>query len=912
MHATRALLLLGLGLLNGAAALRVRSDGTVEDPLAGGSKTIIVELAKGCNIEGVKRKLQEQSAGTTVVKTFESDIFTGISVETTDNTLESLQGLADAVKAWPMRVIDIPTPERGQTFSTDATAKEYSLHKYTGVDKIHEAGVYGKGVVVAVVDTGIDYTHAALGGGFGPSHKVVGGYDLVGDGNYPTTPRNPDQDPKDQNGHGTHVAGIIAGKTDHFTGVAPEATLRAYKVFGAGSGGTEEAVLIEAFLMAYKDGADVITASVGGADGWADSAWAVVASRIVDSGVVVTISASNFGVFGPFVASSGSSGKNVIAVASAEGGDLSADPFIANFTLNGNTNVSDLGYVPSDKAWNITGMKIVPTSLNTSVVDDACQPLPSGTPSLQGSVALVRRSGCEYAVKQANVEALGAKHLLLYNNDGLWAVPFTQRKSSELALVEAKAGKAIVETVAAGGSVVVDFSQKHSYKVGVFNSAGGRPNDFTSWGPLWDLQIKPDVTAPGGNILSTYPGNQWMVMSGTSMSCPYVAGVAALYVSAHGGRKVHGSGFGREMFQRIVSSGGALPWSNTDPLRTGTVADDKGFFAPVPQVGTGMINAAKVLYSDTRIAFEPFALNDTANLRAEHELAITNSGKEPVEYSFQLQPAAGVEIFQPYNQFGARNSIFKSLEDLEPISLVPGVSMPEPITVAPGETRNVSFSFAAPTGPGVNASNMPLYSGKVLVTGGNGDSLSVPYMGAAFSLAGEFKQMWRKGSPEFSWRTPSVWTFDLNPSAPGYPIIFMSVEYGAREVRWDMFESGWTEDRWSYPPVVGENGYVGSATSYDATYLGSVFNPATMRVNDTFPFPIQGVVRNSGNIGQYHFWWLGAMANGSQITSGKYKMRFAALRPFVDPKASESWSVWDLPEIIINRAAPVVSNRTQS
>lgn len=926
MHATRALLLLGLGLLNRAAALRVRSDGTVEEPVAGGSKTIIVELAKGSDVEDVKRKLQEQSASTTVLKTFESDVFTGISVETTDNNLESLEALAEAVKAWPMRLVDIPSPERGRTFSSDAAAKEYSLHKYTGVDKVHEAGIYGKGVVVAVVDTGIDYTHAALGAGFGAGYKVAGGYDLVGNGDYPTTPRQPDDDPKDQDGHGTHVAGIIAGKADHFTGVAPEATLRAYKVFGGGAGGTEEDVLIEAFLMAYKDGVDVITASIGGFVGWSDSAWAVVASRIVDSGVVVTISASNFGVMGPFVASSGSSGKNVIAVASSLASDLSADPFNATFALNGNTNVSTLAYVPSDKPWSISGMKIVPTSLNTSIAGDACQPLPIGTPSLNDSVALVRRGGCDFAVKQANVEALGAKHLLVYNDEGLWIAPYTPRKSSELALVEAKAGKAIVETIAAGGLVVVDFSQKTSYKVGVFNSAGGIPSDFTSWGPLFDLQIKPDVTAPGGNILSAYPDNQWMVMSGTSMACPYVAGVAALYISAYGGRKARSSSFGREMFQRIVSSGGALPWANDSPFRTYKPVDDKGFFAPVAQVGTGMVNAAKVLYSNTRLTFEPFALNDTANFRSQHEIAITNSGKEPVEYSFQLQPAAGIEIFEPYNPFGARNGLFKGLTSLEPISLVPRVSMPDPVTVAPGETRNVSFTFAAPAGPGVNASNMPLYSGKVLVTGGNGDSLSVPYLGVAFSLASEIKHMWRKGSPEFLWRTPKVWTFDLSPTAPGYPFVAMSVEYGSRQVRWDVYESGWTEDRWSYPPVVGENGYVGSATSFADTHVGTVFDPATMRENNTFAFPIQGVVRDTGTIGNYQFWWLGALANGSQIASGRYKyvalsltlccfcclkltgpafvlrMRFAALRPFVDPKDSASWSVWDLPEITIERA----------
>lgn len=91
----------------------------------------------------------------------------------------------------------------------------YSIHSMTGVDKAHDAGVLGTGVVVAIIDTGVDYTHPALGGGFGPGFKVAGGYDLVGDGFYPDSgEKAPDADPMDYVGHGTHVSGIIAGKTD--------------------------------------------------------------------------------------------------------------------------------------------------------------------------------------------------------------------------------------------------------------------------------------------------------------------------------------------------------------------------------------------------------------------------------------------------------------------------------------------------------------------------------------------------------------------------------------------------------------------------------------------------------------------------------------------------------------------------
>ncbi|KAK1997650.1 hypothetical protein LX36DRAFT_577966, partial [Colletotrichum falcatum] len=57
-----------------------------------------------------------------------------------------------------------------------------SIHFSTGVDQLHEAGIFGKGVKVAVIDSGVDYLHPALGGGFGPGFTVSGGYDLVGEG----------------------------------------------------------------------------------------------------------------------------------------------------------------------------------------------------------------------------------------------------------------------------------------------------------------------------------------------------------------------------------------------------------------------------------------------------------------------------------------------------------------------------------------------------------------------------------------------------------------------------------------------------------------------------------------------------------------------------------------------------------
>ena len=126
------------------------------------------------------------------------------------------------------------------------------------VHRLHQ--VTGRNVVVAVVDSGIDYRHRDLGGGLGINFKVLGGYDFV----------NKDTDPLDDYGHGTHVAGIIAAQGT-ITGVAPDARLFAYKVLdsdGRGSASTVIAAIERAVdpdqNPATDDGADVINLSLGG------------------------------------------------------------------------------------------------------------------------------------------------------------------------------------------------------------------------------------------------------------------------------------------------------------------------------------------------------------------------------------------------------------------------------------------------------------------------------------------------------------------------------------------------------------------------------------------------------------------------------------------------------------------------
>jgi subtilisin family serine protease len=153
-----------------------------------------------------------------------------------------------------------------------------------------DLGTQGEGVVVGIIDTGIDYLHPALGGGFGEGFKVIGGYDLIND----------DPDPMDDNNHGTHVAGIVAADGDSLRGVAPKARLMAFKVLDESGEGTSSITIagIERAVDPNGDGdfsdkVDIVNMSLGSLGGSADDAKSIAVDNATELGVTFCISAGN-------------------------------------------------------------------------------------------------------------------------------------------------------------------------------------------------------------------------------------------------------------------------------------------------------------------------------------------------------------------------------------------------------------------------------------------------------------------------------------------------------------------------------------------------------------------------------------------------------------------------------------------
>lgn len=202
-------------------------------------------------------------------------------------------GVSTSVPSWMLGNLHNLPYVKAVHFDREVHATRESGAGTTGARvKLPGVAAQGEGMRIGIIDTGVDYLHPALGGGFGPGFKVAGGFDLV----------NNDNDPMDDNGHGTHVAGIVAADGDTVKGVAPHATLYAYKALNA-QGNALESVTIAAIERTVdpdqngddSDRLDVVNLSFGNNGGSPTDPGSIAVNNATLLGVVFCVAAGNSG-----------------------------------------------------------------------------------------------------------------------------------------------------------------------------------------------------------------------------------------------------------------------------------------------------------------------------------------------------------------------------------------------------------------------------------------------------------------------------------------------------------------------------------------------------------------------------------------------------------------------------------------
>ena len=370
--------------------------------------------------------------------------------------------------------------------------------------------------------------------------------------------------PRDADGHGTHTATTAAGNRTSaaifgttigdIEGMAPGARVAVYKACWLRPGDSRASCntsdLANAIDMAIADGVDIINYSVGSSLQKITAPDDIALLAAAKAGILSIVAAGNEGpnlgtigspAGGPWVITAAASSRD--GESSVEAMQVSSPPSIAGKYASKEALFSpplqDRDPIEGQLVLADDGDDTLPGG-EAGVSSDGCQPLLNGDEVL-GNIALLQRSGCLFTDMVRNAEDAGAVAVLVYNLAG---DPIVMHGESGLvdipALMIGQAdGNLILAELDAGNEVIVVLEKSFLLTT---PDSGNLMATFSARGPgpVADI-LKPDVTAPGINILAGFtpdaanaaPGENFAFLSGTSMSTPHVAGVAALLLEAH-------------------------------------------------------------------------------------------------------------------------------------------------------------------------------------------------------------------------------------------------------------------------------------------------------------------------------------------------------------------------------------------
>ncbi|KAJ1965672.1 hypothetical protein GGI12_000619 [Dipsacomyces acuminosporus] len=830
--------------------------------------TYIVELEDSASVlfygllESTYSKIPD-----TIIRHRYTKAFKGVSISTANESdLNKVISAPEVKRVWPVRFQSLPYSQSTQNFTFPY------LHQKTGVAKaIEELGLTGKGVKIGIVDSGVDYNHPELGACWKtPGCPWQYGSDFIGDDYNPESESpviKPDPDPMDCGGHGTHVAGIIGAQGPKVYGVAPGATLGMYRVFSCpvnGSITSSDEILLAGIEAAYKDGHDIISLSLGSL-GWPESPVAVACSRLVSKGVVVVAANGNEGVAGLYTAGSPAVGRGVVAVGSVDNWDKTGSAAV--ITTPQKQKPVFISNTANDEIPFIFGSNMpVVAPIDSNNTSSGCS---SFSMSLANKIALISRGNCSLIQKSLNAQNAGAAGVVIYNNDeNVTPFAFGPSITIPVILISKADGQFILDGISQGKTTI---RATKGEVITVPDTNGGSMSSFSSYGPSPELDLVPQISAPGGNIYSTYPLKlgKYASLSGTSMSAPYIAGALALLKQARPDL------CSKQLRRALINT--AVPI--TDRLN--------GRHVHPYSSGAGLVNIYNAIISRAIVDPPYLSLIDTNWGRlsnasgytgdgpvrwSKHVIAITNTAlSKRVHVTFHHAPTESFSSFSANGTFTPEPCVWPPSTgsvDKGTMSQVFSPDLSKINTVAPGQERRITVFIVAPSN--LKESDKWYYGGFLNFTlQWDGESTKTSYVVPYAGFNGNYRKLDVLSVP--SEGGPAVDLTHYGASANKTLSLKYLLSVPSRIVKATLIDS--KNKTLGYVPY-GYSSYAVRSQQAEENYASFV--------------TINGTVYKDAGARQ-----------PVQVPSGQYHVRLSALRPFGRPEVSSDYQTWDSPAFSI-------------